>query len=104
MLRRRQTLRANERLTPEVINGILAKRALLRAGVAPSQGEIISSNEPQVYVYCSHTWLMWSDSATKQHTYTINYEDSACLTMLASEHVLRQDWDSPEEDEAWANL
>ncbi len=25
-------------------------------------------------------------------------------TMLASEAVLRRDWDSPEEDEAWANL
>ena len=25
-------------------------------------------------------------------------------TMLASEAVLRRDWDRPEEDEAWANL
>jgi hypothetical protein len=25
-------------------------------------------------------------------------------TMLASEDVLRRDWDSPEEDEAWAHL
>jgi len=25
-------------------------------------------------------------------------------TMLASEAVLRRDWDTPEEDEAWANL
>ena len=25
-------------------------------------------------------------------------------TMLASESVLRRDWDSPEEDEAWAHL
>jgi len=25
-------------------------------------------------------------------------------TMLASEEVLRRDWDSPEEDAAWANL
>jgi hypothetical protein len=25
-------------------------------------------------------------------------------TMLASEAVLRRDWDSPEEDQAWANL
>ena len=25
-------------------------------------------------------------------------------TMLASEDVLRRDWDSPEEDAAWANL
>lgn len=26
------------------------------------------------------------------------------LTMLASEDVLRQEWDTPEEDEAWADL
>ena len=25
-------------------------------------------------------------------------------TMLASEDILRLDWDTPEEDEAWANL
>ena len=25
-------------------------------------------------------------------------------TMLASEEVLRRDWDTPEEDEAWAHL
>jgi len=25
-------------------------------------------------------------------------------TMLASQSVLQQDWDRPEEDEAWANL
>jgi hypothetical protein len=28
----------------------------------------------------------------------------AYQTMLASEEVLRRDWDRPEEDEAWADL
>jgi hypothetical protein len=28
----------------------------------------------------------------------------AFQTMLASEAVLRRDWDNPEEDEAWADL
>lgn len=28
----------------------------------------------------------------------------AFQTMIASESVLRRDWDLPEEDEAWANL
>jgi hypothetical protein len=28
----------------------------------------------------------------------------AMLTMLASENVLRKEWDSPEEDDAWADL
>jgi len=29
---------------------------------------------------------------------------SALVTMLASEEALRRDWDSPEEDAAWAHL
>ncbi len=38
---------------------------------------------------------------------TINYDISgsdAILTMIASEEVLGRDWDTPEEDEAWAHL
>jgi hypothetical protein len=31
-------------------------------------------------------------------------EDSARVTMLLSEAVLRKDWDSPEDNEAWRNL
>lgn len=30
--------------------------------------------------------------------------DSSYATMLASEAVLAREWDTPEEDEAWANL
>jgi hypothetical protein len=31
-------------------------------------------------------------------------DGGARATMLASERVLRRDWDSPEEDAAWAHL
>lgn len=31
-------------------------------------------------------------------------EQSSMATMLASEDVLRRDWDTPEEDNAWAHL
>lgn len=31
-------------------------------------------------------------------------ESDAILTMVASEEVLGKDWDTPEEDEAWAHL
>lgn len=31
-------------------------------------------------------------------------EESSFATMIASEALLAQDWDTPEEDEAWANL
>jgi prevent-host-death family protein len=56
----------------------------------------------------------------KPVTAMIRYEDYAALqdellrlraqklevyqTMLASEQVLRREWDTPEEDEAWADL
>ena len=33
-----------------------------------------------------------------------NSEVNPRMTMYASEDVLRRDWDSPEEDEAWAHL
>ncbi len=36
--------------------------------------------------------------------YNIGPEDSAKATMLASEAVLRRDWETPEEDAAWAHL
>jgi hypothetical protein len=31
-------------------------------------------------------------------------EESALATMIASEAILAQDWDSPEDEEAWADL
>lgn len=31
-------------------------------------------------------------------------EQSSLASMLASEEVLRRDWDTPEEDDAWAHL
>ena len=43
-----------------------------------------------------------SDSAEQLHSEP--KEGSALLTMFASEAVLRREWDTPEEDEAWANL
>jgi len=35
---------------------------------------------------------------------SLNADSGAWQTMLASEDVLRKEWDSPEEDKAWANL
>ncbi|MDZ7361872.1 MAG: DUF2281 domain-containing protein [candidate division KSB1 bacterium] len=39
----------------------------------------------------------------QENDLTAPYSD-AFQTMLASEAVLRRDWDRPEEDEAWADL
>lgn len=88
-------------LTPEAIEAILTKEAILRAGIAPSKGTIISSNMP--HSYAIHHPSAWTDSAT-EHLHQPVDDDSARLTMFASEYVLRQEWDSPEEDEAWAHL
>ncbi|HLF89412.1 MAG TPA: hypothetical protein VI451_10725 [Anaerolineales bacterium] len=40
----------------------------------------------------------------EQETKQARRFSDAFQTMLASESVLRRDWDRPEEDEAWANL
>lgn len=55
--------------------------------------------------------LSYTDSQSAQHRlarFTAAEEDEflngAYATMLASEAVLRNDWDTPEEDAAWADL
>lgn len=52
--------------------------------------------------------ILLTQSVKKQPAWEVNhYEDlmdTAYATMLASEAVLSRDWDSPEEDEAWADL
>lgn len=45
-----------------------------------------------------------SDDVTNETSPIDPSEATPRLTMLASEAVLRRDWDSPEEDEAWAHL
>ena len=42
-------------------------------------------------------------SLTDNTTFYPSHSESY-FTMLASEEVLARDWDSPEEDRAWANL
>jgi hypothetical protein len=90
-------------LTEETIRTILAKEALLKAGVSPPTDEVTSSNTPFTYVVYVQPWADFTPTAYYS-TPVSGEEDSAYLTMLASESVLRQDWDSPEEDEAWAHL
>jgi len=35
---------------------------------------------------------------------SLDENNEAILTMLASEDILRREWDTPEEDEQWADL
>lgn len=85
-------------LTPEAVRAILAKELLLKGGFQERPvGRLIGARDPRCYfVFVHHS----SDSAQQN----IEEEDTALLTMLASEDVLREEWDLPEEDEAWANL
>ena len=46
-------------------------------------------------VYDFVSYLLWSSDSQ---------DVSALQTMLASESVLKRDWERPEEDEAWAHL
>lgn len=57
------------------------------------------------------TRIAYTDSQSAQHRlarFTAREEDEfrngAYATMLASEAVFRNDWDTPEEDATWADL
>ncbi len=55
--------------------------------------------EKLAVVYDFVTYLSDRELALKLHETSETYQ-----TMLASEAVLRRDWERPEEDEAWADL
>lgn len=73
-----------------------------------------------VQLFASNAMLDYSFSLDEQKKVSEicvspNFEDNSWLiqqendlepyhTMLASENVLKKDWESPEEDEAWAHL
>ena len=56
--------------------------------------------EKLIVVYDFVSYLLERDTAQM----LTDSELSARQTMLASESILRKDWDLPEEDEAWAHL
>lgn len=89
-------------LTPEVARAILAKEQLIKASNPPEQieGNLITAMGYH-YVRVIQIVFQASDSAI---IHPSDDDDSALLTMLASEAVLRREWDTPEEDAAWANL
>lgn len=90
-------------LSDETVRAILAKEALLKAGISLPQGRVTSSNAP--YTYVIYAWGRLDSAMTGHRVPSVGgEEDNARLTMFASEAVLRRDWDSPEEDEAWAHL
>lgn len=99
-MNRRYVLTDKEILTPEAIRAIQAKELLIKASQSgePPTGNLITAigNRAYAFVCIAHHA---SDSAQQYFD-----EDDSLLTMLASEDVLRDEWDTPEEDEAWANL
>ena len=97
-MNRRYILRDKEILTPEAVRAILAKELLTKASKPePSRGSLISAGGHRFYVFIS---TQATDSADQQP----HDDDSGIMTMLASEAVLRREWDTPEEDEAWEDL
>ena len=54
--------------------------------------------------YSIFDWSQLLGGSTQQFKMRQLLKSEAYQTMLASENVLKADWDSPEEDEAWANL
>ena len=63
--------------------------------------------KPVVTVVAYEDYLIIQDELAKRRAEraALNRIDtSAFATMVASEQVLARDWNTPEEDEAWANL
>lgn len=67
-------------------------------GTAPSTTQIYIS-PPEKYIILRFDYLNDIDFILKRIAGSESYQ-----TMLLSEDILRKDWDTPEEDEAWANL
>lgn len=66
-----------------------------QSGTTPSH--LILTRQPKSVVN-----LLGSSSLDTR--YADVFLSESFLTMLATEEVLSRDWDSPEEDEAWAHL
>jgi len=98
------------------VRSMLLREALIRRGTFEDESLVtdglIGASAPQSYaVYscnCSDSAMGFFYVAFSQspfeHTSSLYNEDRAFLTMLASEAVLSRDWNSPEEDKAWADL
>ena len=64
-------------------------------------------DQPVVTVLAYEDYLAVKEELTKQRSARKarqQVERESLATMLASERVLAREWDSPVEDEAWANL
>jgi len=64
-------------------------------------------NKPLVTVVAYEDYLAVQDELIRQRTERKarqQIQNEALATMIASERVLAREWDSPEEDEAWADL
>lgn len=58
---------------------------------------------PESKLAVVHDFVSYLADREAEGAHTQQLSD-AFQTMLASEHVLRRDWDLPEEDIAWAHL
>jgi hypothetical protein len=68
---------------------------------------ITRHNKPLVTILAYEDYLAIQDELIKQRAKRKarqRTENEALTTMLASERVLAREWNSPEEDEAWADL
>jgi hypothetical protein len=103
LMNRRYILRDREILTPDAVSAILAKASLLKGANQQCRAAGSPIGQGRLYYAAVATYASLykaSDSANQRP----NDDDSALLTMLASEAVLGREWNTPQEDEAWADL
>jgi hypothetical protein len=70
-----------------------------------SSGWLAASRPTLSFVFGLEQECSCTTSPSKTHqVFVIGTNRSVSDTMLASERVLAKDWDTPQEDKAWANL
>jgi prevent-host-death family protein len=83
-------------------------REMLDAVLTEHEDVVITRyDKPLVTVIAYEDYLAVRDELAKRRAErraTRQSRDEALATMIASERVLAREWDTPEEDEAWADL
>jgi hypothetical protein len=77
---------------------------LLSSIIVPQIAFVISLPVALSMAYLAWRWLDRSIRFPEDLSIGLLEEDSPTQTMLLSEAVLRKDWDSPEDNEVWANF
>jgi hypothetical protein len=93
----------SEYIGVKVDNASGQRTALVTSGSALQPAAVAIYSETDASNFQEEAYAA-SQSKTVTTTHFIERFSTVVQAMLASEEVLRREWDTPEEDAAWANL